>query len=80
LRAWSALQRVIDRLALDYAGVDFTLDVDGNVVVFETNATMAVRHPPEDPMWTYRRPSVDAVLEAMRAMLLRYSSIETLPP
>jgi len=80
LRAWSALQRVIDRLALDYAGIDFTLDVDGKVVVFETNATMAVRHPPEDPMWTYRRPSVDAVLEAMRAMLLRYSSIETLPP
>jgi hypothetical protein len=31
-------------------------------------------------MWDYRRPSVDAVLEAMRVMLVRYSSIETLPP
>jgi tetratricopeptide (TPR) repeat protein len=79
-RAWTALQRVIDRLQLDYAGIDFTLDVGGNVVVFETNATMAVRYPPDDPMWDYRRPSVDAVLEAMRVMLVRYSSIETLPP
>jgi hypothetical protein len=26
-------------------------------------------------MWAYRRPSVDAVLGAVRAMLLRYSSI-----
>jgi len=79
-RAWDALQRVIDRLGLDYAGIDFTLDAHGNVVVFETNATMAVRYPPDDPMWAYRRPAVDAVLDAVRAMLLRYSSIETLPP
>jgi tetratricopeptide (TPR) repeat protein len=79
-RAWNALQNVTDRLALDYAGIDFTLDVDGNVVVFETNATMAVRYPPEELVWAYRRPAVDAVLEAMRAMLVRYSSIETLPP
>jgi len=79
-RAWHALQSVVDRLQLDYAGIDFALDAEGKVVVFETNATMAVRYPPDDPMWAYRRPAVDAVLDAMRVMLLRYSSIETLPP
>jgi D-alanine-D-alanine ligase-like ATP-grasp enzyme len=79
-RAWNALSRVIEREQLHYAGIDFTLDADGRVVVFETNATMAVRYPPDDPMWAYRRPAVDAVLDAMRAMLLRYSSIATLPP
>ncbi|HTV93018.1 MAG TPA: hypothetical protein VMG98_09900 [Verrucomicrobiae bacterium] len=79
-RAWKALQGVIARLELDYAGIDFTLDADGTVVVFETNATMAVRYPPDDPIWGYRRPAVDAVLDAMREMLVRYSSIETLPP
>jgi tetratricopeptide (TPR) repeat protein len=79
-RAWNALSRVIEREQLHYAGIDFTLDADGKVVVFETNATMAVRYPPDDLMWAYRRPSVDAVLDAMRAMLLRYSSIATLPP
>ena len=79
-RAWDALMRVVARLELDYAGIDFTLDADGEVVVFESNATMAVRYPPDDPMWAYRRPAVDAVLGAMRTMLVRYSSIETLPP
>ena len=79
-RAWGALERVAQTLELDYGGIDFTLDERGAVVVFETNATMAVRYPPEDPMWAYRRPAVDAVLDAATKMLLRYSSIETLPP
>lgn len=79
-RAWGAVGRVAKALELDYAGIDFTLDERGAVVVFESNATMAVRYPPEDPMWAYRRPAVDAVLGAVAKMLLRYSSIETLPP
>jgi glutathione synthase/RimK-type ligase-like ATP-grasp enzyme len=79
-RAWAALAGIVRILELDYAGIDFTIDEHGAVVVFETNATMAVRYPPEDPMWEYRRPAVDAVLEGTREMLLRYSSIETLPP
>lgn len=78
--AWAALGRIVQMLEMDYAGIDFTLDERGAVVVFESNATMAVRYPPEDPMWAYRRPAVDAVLDAVAQMLLRYSSIETLPP
>ena len=73
--AWEALQRVAAATALDYAGIDFGLDDLGNVVVFETNATMAVRYPPDEPMWRYRRPAVDAILDAVTAMLRRYSSI-----
>lgn len=72
-RAWDALERVAAAVGLDYMGIDFGLDAHGNVVVFETNATMAVRYPPGDPMWEYRRPAVDAVLSAVRAMLVRYS-------
>ncbi len=74
-RTWGALERVAQTLFLKYAGIDFTVDVHGRVVVFETNATMAVRYPPDEAMWAYRRPAVDAVLGAVRAMLLRYSSI-----
>ena len=74
-RAWAALERIAATLFLKYAGIDFALDAQGRVVVFESNATMAVRYPPEDVMWVYRRPAVDAVLGAVRAMLLRYSSI-----
>jgi hypothetical protein len=36
---------------------------------------MAVRYPPQEPIWDYRRPAVDAVLGAVREMLVRYSSI-----
>jgi len=73
-RAWSALRRIVDALDLDYAGIDFALDAEGRVVLFETNATMAVRYPPGEEMWSYRRGAVDAVLDAVRAMLVRYSS------
>ncbi len=74
-RAWSVLQRVVEAVNLDYAGIDFGLDAQGRVVVFETNATMAVRRPPQEPMWRYRARAVDDVLDAVRAMLERYSSI-----
>ncbi|HUA09988.1 MAG TPA: hypothetical protein VMA98_12050 [Candidatus Acidoferrales bacterium] len=79
-RAWSALQSVAARLELAYAGIDFALDARGDVVVFESNATMAVRYPPVDSIWDYRRAAVDAVLSAVREMLLRYSSIATSEP
>jgi tetratricopeptide (TPR) repeat protein len=71
--AWSALERVAASIDLEYFGIDFALDAHGNVVVFEANATMAVRYPAEEALWAYRRPAVDAVLGAVRAMLLRYS-------
>ncbi len=74
-RAWRALERIANTLFLKYAGIDFGIDAQGRVIVFECNATMAVRYPPEEARWTYRRPAVDAVLNAMREMLLRYSSI-----
>jgi tetratricopeptide (TPR) repeat protein len=74
-RAWAALGRVAASLFLKYAGIDFAVDASGRVVVFETNATMAVRYPPQEPMWDYRRPAVDTVLGAVREMLVRYSSI-----
>lgn len=72
---WAALERVAHEVGLHYAGIDFALDAEGRVVIFETNATMAVRYPQDEPMWTYRRYAVDAVLDAMREMLVRYSSI-----
>jgi tetratricopeptide (TPR) repeat protein len=73
-RAWSALERIVEELGLHYAGVDFALDRQGGIVVFESNATMAVRYPPDDQVWSYRREAVDAVRSAIGSMLRRYSS------
>ncbi|HLY64083.1 MAG TPA: tetratricopeptide repeat protein [Chloroflexota bacterium] len=68
--AMAALEAVQAALGLDYAGIDFSLDAQGCVVVWEANATMVVAPPPEGERWEYRRPSVEAVDEAVRAMLL----------
>jgi len=70
-RAWSTLVALGAELGLDYAGVDFALDVHGNVVLFEANATMAVYPPPQDERWAYRRPSVDRIIAAVRRLLVR---------
>lgn len=55
--ALKALNDVQQRLNLDYAGMDFTLDDKGNVLLFEANATMVIAPPPEDPLWSYRQPA-----------------------
>jgi len=48
-RAWDALGRVRDELGLDYAGIDFGLDPQRNVLVYEANAAMAFYLPDDDP-------------------------------
>jgi hypothetical protein len=68
-RACAALAWIADTLALDYAGVDFALDADGTVLLFEANATMALVPPPPEPMWDYRRPAFDTVMAAARTLV-----------
>jgi glutathione synthase/RimK-type ligase-like ATP-grasp enzyme len=63
------LEEIARTLELDYGGVDFGLDADGNVVVFEANATMAVYPPAAGDLYAYRRPAFDAVIAAVRAMI-----------
>jgi glutathione synthase/RimK-type ligase-like ATP-grasp enzyme len=69
-RAMAALAGISAKLGLDYAGIDFGLAADGSVLLFEANATMVVNPPEPDPMWEYRRPAIDAVLSAVKRMLL----------
>ncbi len=69
--AFAALERIRDEVRLDYMGIDFALDRDGRVVVFEANATMIVLPPGPEPMWDYRRAPVERVIDAVRSMLLR---------
>ncbi len=78
--AVAALSRIRDALGLDYGGVDFAVDGNGDVLFFEANATMAVYPPLRDPKWDYRRPAVDAVIAAVQAMLAERASIFTPPP
>ena len=69
-RAMAGLEAIAARLGLDYAGVDFGLGPDGEVLLFEANATMVVNPPDPDPRWDYRRAPVERILAATRSMLL----------
>lgn len=65
-----ALGRICKELALDYGGIDFGLNAAGEVLLFEANATMVIAAPGADPRWDYRRPAVQAILDAVRTMLV----------
>ena len=70
-RAWAALGRVRDALGLDYAGIDFGLAADGQVVVFEANAAMTVLRPDLDERFAYRVPASEAIAGALVRMFRR---------
>ena len=70
-RAMDALKQIQQTLGLNYAGIDFGLGPAGDVLLFETNATMVVNPPEPDERWAYRRPAVERIFAAVRRMLLR---------
>ena len=47
-----------DTLGLDYAGVDFATAPNGDLLLFEANATMVIAVPDSDPRWAYRRDAI----------------------
>ena len=69
-RGMAALERINTALDLDYGGVDFAVKTDGDILLFEANATMVMVPLSNDPKWDYRRPAFDAVFGAIRDMLL----------
>ena len=70
-RAMRALEAVRDELRLEYFGVDFALDRDGSVLLFEANATMKVVPPAARDASTVRHAAAKAALAASRALVLR---------
>jgi hypothetical protein len=72
-RAMVGLAEIQSRLGLDYSGIDFGLNQNGEVLLFEANATMVVNPPEPDEKWAYRRPAVERIYAAVRAMLAERS-------
>jgi hypothetical protein len=66
----NALRQIQETLGLDYGGIDFGLNMQGQVLLYEANATMAVYHPNSDPKWNYRRPAIEEIYAATRDLLL----------
>ncbi len=68
-RAWAAIARIGGQLGLDYCGLDFSILPDGQVLVFEANATMLVHPEDEAGPLAYKNPAVQAITGAFQAQL-----------
>ena len=64
---YRALAAIRERIVLDYFGIDCALDRDGNIVVFEVNASMLVHN--DNPDFPYKAPAVHAIKQAFDKML-----------
>jgi len=68
-RGMAALERIAAALGLDYGGIDFGIGPAGEILFFEANAAMVVSPPTDEAKWAYRRPAVERIVTAVRAML-----------
>ncbi len=68
-RAMAAVEAIGRRLDLDYAGLDFALTADGQVLVFEANATMLTHLEPTDGPFAAKNPYVQPIIDAFQARL-----------
>jgi glutathione synthase/RimK-type ligase-like ATP-grasp enzyme len=73
-KAYRALEGIRDALGLDYAGIDFGVNADGDLLLFEANATMVIAVPDNDARWAYRRTAITKILDAVVAMLRQKSA------
>jgi tetratricopeptide (TPR) repeat protein len=69
-RGVAALERINAMLDLDYGGIDFAVNGQGDILLFEANATMVMVPLSADEKWAYRRPAFDSVFAAVRTMLM----------
>jgi len=67
MQALAAIQSTLD---LDYAGIDFSLNANGEVLVFEANATMAANPPESAPHWHYRADAYRQIHTAVQKMFV----------
>ena len=73
-KAMAALFSIQESLGLDYGGIDFALDREGGILLFEANATMAVHRPDDKQKWAYRLNAAERIIAAVQTMLLDRAS------
>jgi hypothetical protein len=69
-RIMTALAQIRETLGLDYGGVDFGINQQGELLLYEANANMAVIRPDQDPKWDYRRAAIETIHTAVHRMLM----------
>ncbi len=71
--AMTALCRIGERLDLDYAGIDFTLMPDGQIFIFEANATMLVHRVNQEGVLAHKNIFVENIANAFERMQIDLS-------
>jgi hypothetical protein len=61
-------------MGLEFGGIDFGVDATGNVLLYESNATMTVVIPEQHDTATYRRLPAERIVLAVIKMLARLSA------
>ena len=72
-KGMNALNLLQAALGLDYGGIDFGLNHEGEILLFEANATMVVEQPAPDSRWDYRRKAVGCIHAAVRDLLMSHA-------
>jgi tetratricopeptide (TPR) repeat protein len=67
--AWAALQEIAARVPLDYFGVDCSVLGNGDLLVFECNATMLVHDNDEQALFAYKKPATLAIRDAVTRLI-----------
>jgi hypothetical protein len=70
-RALQAITAIGRRLDLDYGGIDFTVLPDGQVFVFEANATMLVHYERSTGALAHKNPFVQHIVDAFERLMKR---------
>lgn len=73
-RTMRALRSIVDAMDLEFGGIDFGVDANGNVLLYESNATMTVVMPEQHDTATYRRFPAERIVVAVIKMLARLSA------
>ncbi len=66
----ATLVQLSEIIGLDYFGMDFGLGLDGNILLFEANATMVLHPPTNETQWDYRRAAIENALQATRHLFI----------
>jgi len=73
-RTMRALRSIALAMDLEFGGIDFGVDANGNVLLYESNATMTVVIPEQHDTATYRRLPAERIVLAVIKMLARLSA------
>jgi tetratricopeptide (TPR) repeat protein len=74
-RALNAIRAIGRTLDLDYGGIDFTVLPDGQVFVFEANATMLAHYERGTGALAHKNPFVRDIVDAFERLITRRTAV-----